>query len=112
MDPDAVDSLHGADLHAPTETPDQSHLGEDGTPFVERFPSGLAGAPISNAGQFMPGLPQNGLSTDNIWSPFQTQCDWDFAQWAKNRGPSSTAVTELLAMEGVHRNAIIPLTAN
>jgi hypothetical protein len=106
VDTNAVNSLHGADLHAPTETPDQSHPGEDGTPFVEQYPSGLAGAPISNAGQSMPGFPQNGLSADNIWSPFQTQRDWDFAQWAKNRGLSSTAVTELLAMEGVCRNGI------
>lgn len=101
MGTDAVDSPHGADLHAPTEMPDQSHPGEDGTPFIERFPSVLAGAPILNAEQSMPGFPQNGLGTDNIWSLFQTQRDWDFAQWAKNRGPSSTAVTELLAIEGV-----------
>ncbi|KAH8984959.1 hypothetical protein EDB86DRAFT_3066087 [Lactarius hatsudake] len=37
----------------------------------------------------------------NIWYPFQSQCDWDFAQWAKNRGSSSTAVTELLAINGL-----------
>ena len=65
MGTDAVDSPHGADLHAPTEMPDQSHPGEDGTPFIERFPSVLAGAPISNAEQSMPGFPQNGLGTDS-----------------------------------------------
>jgi hypothetical protein len=98
---DAVDSLHGADLRAPTEMPDQSLPGEDVTAFIERFPLALAGAPISNVEQTMPGFPQNRLSTYNIWSLFQSQCDWDFAQWAKNWGPSSTAVTELLAIEGV-----------
>ncbi|KAI9430686.1 hypothetical protein BJY52DRAFT_1090380, partial [Lactarius psammicola] len=35
------------------------------------------------------------------WSPFQSQCDWEFAQWAKQRGPTSSAVSELLAIDGV-----------
>ena len=94
MDADAVDSTHGIDLHAPTA--DSSHPSEESC-FVERFPMGLAGAPIPEARQSTP----NGLDTENIWSPFQTRRDWEFAQWAKNRGPSSTAVTELLAIEGV-----------
>ena len=103
MDTGAIDSGPSADFPAPTETPDQDDTPRDGTPFVERFPSGLAGAPISNVGQSVPGFqaPQDGLGAENIWSPFRSQCDWDFAQWAKNRGPSSTAVTELLAMDGV-----------
>ena len=98
MDTDAVDS---ADVPVLTETPDWSHPCEDRTPFIEQFPSGLAGAPISDITQSVPGFPQDALSTENLWSPFRTQRDWDFAQWAKNRGPSSTAVTELLAIEGV-----------
>ncbi|KAF8266678.1 hypothetical protein EI94DRAFT_1548979, partial [Lactarius quietus] len=35
------------------------------------------------------------------WYPFQSKHDWDFARWAKNQGPSSNAVTELLAIDGV-----------
>jgi hypothetical protein len=98
-----VDSVNGADFPAPTETQDHSHPGEDRTPFIKRFPLGLAGAPISDARQRMLGLQtlQDGLDTQNIWHPFRTQRDWEFAQWAKDRGPSSTAVTELLLMEGV-----------
>ncbi|KAH9069502.1 hypothetical protein EDB83DRAFT_2184842, partial [Lactarius deliciosus] len=38
------------------------------------------------------------------WYPFQSQRDWDFARWAKTRGPSSTAVTELLTIDGVVEN--------
>ena len=51
----------------------------------------------------MPGFQplQDGLGAENIWAPFQSQCDWVFAQWAKNRGPGSMAVTELLAIDGV-----------
>jgi hypothetical protein len=99
-----VDSVNGADFPAPTETQDHSHPGEDRTPFIKRFPLGLAGAPISDARQRMLGLqtPQDGLDMQNIWHPFRTQRNWEFAQRAKDRGPSSTAVTELLSMEGVH----------
>jgi hypothetical protein len=87
----------------PVEMPGQ-RPGKDATPFIERFPLRLAGAPISDVTQSMTGHQtphDDGLDAHNIWSPFQTRRDWEFAQWAKNRGPSSTAVTELLAMDGV-----------
>jgi hypothetical protein len=98
-----TDGVNGADFPAPTEAPDHSQPSEDRAPFIKRFPLGSAGAPISDARQSTPGLqtPQDGLDTQNIWHPFQTRRDWEFAQWAKDRGPSSTAVTELLSMEGV-----------
>ncbi|KAH9037408.1 hypothetical protein EDB83DRAFT_2228658, partial [Lactarius deliciosus] len=35
------------------------------------------------------------------WSPFRSQRDWDFARWAKKRGPTSTSVMELLAIDGM-----------
>ncbi|KAN0135781.1 hypothetical protein V8E53_006421 [Lactarius tabidus] len=54
-------------------------------------------------GQSVPGL-QGGLHAENIWFPFQSKRDWEFAQWSKNRGPGSTAVTELLAIDGVVDN--------
>jgi len=38
---------------------------------------------------------------DNVWAPFRSKMDWSVAKWAKLRGPSSTAVTELLSIEGV-----------
>jgi len=41
---------------------------------------------------------------DNVWAPFQSKMDWSVAKWAKLRGPSSTAVTELLSIEGVCSN--------
>jgi hypothetical protein len=37
----------------------------------------------------------------NFYAPFVSELDWKFAKWAKLRGPSSTAVTELMAIEGV-----------
>ncbi|KAH9847806.1 hypothetical protein C2E23DRAFT_740945, partial [Lenzites betulinus] len=35
------------------------------------------------------------------WAPFQSQLDWEVARWAKMRGPGSTAVSELLAINGL-----------
>ncbi|TEB26123.1 hypothetical protein FA13DRAFT_1636578, partial [Coprinellus micaceus] len=37
----------------------------------------------------------------NTYHPFQSHLEWEFARWAKFRGPSSTAVSELLGIEGV-----------
>jgi len=70
--------------------------------IIDRFHFGSPGAPI-------PGIPQ-GRSTnelhqatigDPVWAPFQSQCDWQFAHWAKMRGPTSSAVTDLLAIPEV-----------
>jgi hypothetical protein len=85
------------------ETPDQDYAPQDGAPFIKRFQFGAAGAPISDLGNTVPAYQalQDSLGPENIWYPFQSQRDWDFAGWAKNRGPSSTAVTKLLAIEGV-----------
>jgi hypothetical protein len=40
-------------------------------------------------------------SADNPWVPFMSQVDWEVAKWAKLRGSTSTAVTDLLAIDGV-----------
>lgn len=40
-------------------------------------------------------------SNDNVWAPFGSKVDWEMARWAKMRGPGSTALTELLSIEGV-----------
>lgn len=40
-------------------------------------------------------------SERNIWAPFNSKLDWEVARWAKMRGPGSTALSELLAIEGV-----------
>ena len=72
------------------------------TVVIDHFPSESAGAPIH-------GMPhgssvyesQRDVDGDSIWSPFMSQCDWLFARWAKMRGPSSSSVTELLAIPEV-----------
>ena len=35
------------------------------------------------------------------WAPFSTRLEWEVACWAKLRGPSSTALSELLQIDGV-----------
>ncbi|KAJ7489503.1 hypothetical protein FB451DRAFT_1337209 [Mycena latifolia] len=37
----------------------------------------------------------------NLWAPFKSQIDWQITCWAKVRGSTSTAFTDLLAIEGV-----------
>ncbi|KAH9173093.1 hypothetical protein EDB89DRAFT_1905591 [Lactarius sanguifluus] len=76
IDTDPADSGPGAAL---TETLDENHAHQDGTPIVERFPLGLAGAPISDVGQSTAGGQAPYLGTEGIWSPFRSQRDWDFA---------------------------------
>ena len=82
--------------------------------IVDYFPFGHPGAPV-------PGM-QRGFSVyetareslgDSLWAPFRSQCDWEFARWAKMRGPTSTAVTELLAIPEVRTRWLLqvaPLT--
>ncbi|KAG2118347.1 hypothetical protein BD769DRAFT_1629699 [Suillus cothurnatus] len=43
----------------------------------------------------------NGSGTDNIYAPFTSKLDWEMAQWAKLQGPSSTAFSELISIEGL-----------
>ena len=73
--------------------------------FVDVYPETRPGAPIPDAAAD-PGpyermrhhLDAQGV---NIWAPFKSKLDWCMAYWAKTRGPSSTALDELFAMEDV-----------
>ncbi|KAI0040537.1 hypothetical protein FA95DRAFT_1549668 [Auriscalpium vulgare] len=70
---------------------------------VVHFP-GLAGAPIAQPApgtydQHAARLPPHDPS--NEWAPFSNKLEWEIARWAKLRGPTSTAFTELLQIEGV-----------
>ena len=70
---------------------------------MEQFPSIDTGAPIANI-RCVPKykLYQKDLANlDNPWAPFSLQLDWEVAHWAKFRGPSSTAFSEFLKINGV-----------
>jgi hypothetical protein len=73
--------------------------------YVERFNDIV---PNANAGDFI-GEDQdvNSSYQDNLfnntttWAPFTSKIDWEIARWSKLRGPSSTAFSDLLKIDGV-----------
>ncbi|KAH9168125.1 hypothetical protein EDB89DRAFT_1889949 [Lactarius sanguifluus] len=69
---------------------------------VERFPNGHPGAPVTSTpeGASIYESTQQVLG-ESLWAPFQSQCDWEIARWAKMHGPTSSAVTGLLAIPGL-----------
>jgi hypothetical protein len=76
-------------------------------PFIVKFTKGRAGATYDN--QHVDGDNLNASYRRNVanaenpspYSPFSSKLEWEIAQWAKMRGPSSTAFNELLEIEGV-----------
>lgn len=119
-DADALEALSQGitqsttDQHQPTvndsrQLPDQHSILVDvensattSTAVIDKFPTGSPGAPIPGmrqgshayeSHQVMPG--------DSVWAPFLSERDWEVARWAKMRGPTSSAVTELLAIPEV-----------
>lgn len=75
---------------------------------VTKFPSNVAGMPIDSATRnhasyqqyatMLGGAPDG----DGVnYAPFASKIDWDLARWAKMRGPGSSAISELLAIDGV-----------
>lgn len=75
-----------------------------------RFPSDHAGAPIQR-GRERSAYEQFQGHIDavnaNPYAPFASRIDWEVARWAKTRGPGSTAVSELLAIEEVRRPTLV-----
>ena len=82
--------------------PDAESLQAAPEPFVERFSLGDPGAPHLGMQQgtsiYESRQAAFGAST---WAPFHSQWDWEIARWAKMRGPSSSAMEELLAIPSV-----------
>ena len=99
-------------LHTMTRTGKASRLWGgfekdlENKPVIVRF-GGQAGAVIKEA------TPSNNRYSakigthQNCYTPFNSELDWKFARWAKLRGPGSTSVTELLAIEGVRMIATV-----
>ena len=69
--------------------------------LVECFPYGQPGAPIND----LQGSPAYKSSPEvlggDVWAPFQSKCEWDFAHWAKTNRVSSSALAKLLAISDV-----------
>ncbi|KAI0634746.1 hypothetical protein C8Q77DRAFT_1253414 [Trametes polyzona] len=72
--------------------------------FPIQFPSMLAGAPIDRPRERSAyETYQKYIDEANVnpYAPFTSRLDWEVARWAKMRGPGSTAVSELLQIEGL-----------
>ncbi|KAJ3713720.1 hypothetical protein DFJ43DRAFT_1134924 [Lentinula guzmanii] len=73
-------------------------------PHVVYYPDPCAGAPIPlpimSAQNHQYAQTLEGQHS-NPWAPFVSETDWKVAHWAKMRGPSSTALSEVLAIDGV-----------
>ena len=119
MDADAFEALSRGDASPMATNPDQQASLEDpdqqsieinsdnsdaptaSMVTIDRFSFGSPGAPI-------PGMPPGPSMYESqvtlaasVWAPFRSQCDWDLARWAKMRSPTSSAVTDLLAIPTV-----------
>ncbi|KAG6905733.1 hypothetical protein DXG01_001083 [Tephrocybe rancida] len=73
-----------------------------GKPVVVKFPVKGAGAVYSQGDETSNNTYVMDLGTStNPFAPFESQLEWEIAKWAKLCGPSSTAFTELIKIEGV-----------
>ncbi|KAI0317280.1 hypothetical protein OF83DRAFT_157082 [Amylostereum chailletii] len=88
-----------------TEQRQCSSVFPSSNPIIVPFPLQTAGAPISqlrSPSEYEAQRMSNDTQgTGNIWVPFKSKIDWTMAYWAKMRGPSSTAMTELLQMDEI-----------
>ncbi|KAF7303411.1 hypothetical protein MIND_00569600 [Mycena indigotica] len=73
-------------------------------PVIVPFPSERAGEAISMSAGALPAHEAYRAKlgpSPSLYSPFTSQMDWAIGNWAKMRGPSSTAFTDLLKIPGV-----------
>ena len=96
-DPPVLQSAVQDPLPPPSPTDALDHIDHsdvancETTPFIDRFSSGRSPSLSDHASNL----------SNNVWAPFRSQCDWEFAHWVKTRGVTSTAANELLAIPEV-----------
>lgn len=97
-----IEPMPPAELMPPADPPQPDADTPDSViPLViDRFPHGNPGAPIPGAHQGSYQRSQEAFGA-SAWAPFHSQCDWEVARWAKMRGPTSSAMQDLLAIPGV-----------
>ncbi|KAG1721770.1 uncharacterized protein EDB91DRAFT_1274897 [Suillus paluster] len=93
-----------------TEGPDARHrvqqqlYDHEQVPTVVHYPDQRAGQPINSTKQSSNATYHaqlNSSEADNLYAPFASKLNWEMARWAKLRGPSSTAFSELVSIEGL-----------
>ena len=81
------------DIQSEAANPESSPL-----VVIDSFSHGSAGVPISDG----PHADDTDREESSFtWAPFGSQCDWEVAHWAKMRGPTSSAMADLLAIPEV-----------
>ena len=97
------DPMEDIDEHPlPAPLPDfaaEDHLGK--IPIVVCFPSASAGQVYERNKENIYGARDKLISKVSPFSPFFSRIDWSVAKWAKTHGLTSTAVSELLGIDGV-----------
>jgi hypothetical protein len=83
--------------------------------IIVQFRGDRAGAPVGRIDNY--GYKQYdtdlGGGNINVWAPFRSKVDWEIAKWAKFRGPSSTALSELLKIDDVSDlTSLVPSDVN
>lgn len=74
---------------------------------VDQFPFGQPGKVIDSSttdasyAAYQASLEELDVHGASQWAPFSSKVDWEIGCWAKMRGPGSTALDELLQIEGV-----------
>lgn len=73
-------------------------------PFIVKFTTGQAGAVHTRQvvdDNLNASYTRKVGSAESPFYPFLSKMEWEIARWAKMRGPSSTAFTEFMNIEGV-----------
>jgi hypothetical protein len=90
-------------MHTPVNQ-EPSPRGLERGPFIEKF-CGKAGEPVERNQDHLGYVRYSrDLQSEDVpseWAPFSSRMEWEVARWAKLRGPSSTALSELLHINGV-----------
>ena len=107
-------TIEDADPHSTDDaTTRSSPLGRQGEealrrkPFIVKFPRPGAGHAYTQHSLGTNDLYMKDLQTgdpNSIYAPFLSKLEWEIAQWAKLRGLSSTAFTDLMKIDGVSVN--------
>ncbi|KAK2459560.1 hypothetical protein APHAL10511_008417 [Amanita phalloides] len=98
---DTSDTNNGEDANDMARAALSVVLGPAEVYDVERFPGPEAGVPMENMTAHQTHyIYQQQLGSDAECVPFKSQLDWEIVRWAKLHGPSSSAITELLKIEG------------
>ncbi|KAG1765459.1 hypothetical protein EV702DRAFT_1182481 [Suillus placidus] len=73
---------------------------------IVQYPDSQAGKPITHAEVWDVNATYGSSisDTENLYSPFSSQMDWEIAQWAKLHGLSSTAFSDFLSIGGVNEH--------